>query len=424
MFTIESKKNKNESVKENFLNWLYENVDSYSQKFLDTIDFNAQNSDGSLRGVVTKGYISKSSTPFIIIPKKMLITDKMGKEIPWGKKLSGQRSGYITNKAFLTLYVLFTLDDDSHFFRPYYDFFPVDIGNIPLWEPVWDGELMNELKGTELHRLIKNKTDSLKKEYETIKKCLGSEFYNKYNYYDYLYIRLLVGSRNFFVTIDGVGTSVLTPFADMLNHTLPKQTRWTYNDEANGFIINAEVGINGGSELYDSYGLKENNIYMLHYGFIMEDNKEVLKMAKVKLPIKYKIVDLYSNMGVHDYTSLLEICRRLVAIESEKYNTLTNFLNKDNETRAHELLIKSCREKLEKYKYSLEDVVERFKHEKKYTNKRNIYFILKSELEIIYEIIEVSECALDKLVRGKKIPFKYHVCNEKYYFYLRSLTDT
>jgi histone-lysine N-methyltransferase SETD3 len=37
--------------------------------------------------------------------------------------------------------------------------------------------------------------------------------------------RMIVCSRNFGLTVDGVKTAALVPFADMLNHYRPRETR-------------------------------------------------------------------------------------------------------------------------------------------------------------------------------------------------------
>lgn len=50
----------------------------------------------------------------------------------------------------------------------------------------------------------------------------------------------MVSSRIFGLVISGVKTEVLVPFADMLNHKLPKQTVWNYIDPMNGFIIESQ----------------------------------------------------------------------------------------------------------------------------------------------------------------------------------------
>ena len=79
----------------------------------------------------------------------------------------------------------------------------------------------------------------------------------------------MVGSRMFGVHIDGVKTDILAPFADMLNHHLPKQSSWNYVQEEEGFVIESLMDVEAGSEVFDSYGRKCNSRYLLNYGFIV-----------------------------------------------------------------------------------------------------------------------------------------------------------
>lgn len=58
----------------------------------------------------------------------------------------------------------------------------------------------------------------------------------------------------------------------MLNHKRPKQTNWSYSDEKQGFVIDANENILKGEPVYDSYGRKCNSRFLLNYGFIVEDN--------------------------------------------------------------------------------------------------------------------------------------------------------
>ena len=44
-------------------------------------------------------------------------------------------------------------------------------------------------------------------------------------------------SRNFGLQIDGHRTSALVPYADMLNHYRPRETKWTFDDEREAFTI-------------------------------------------------------------------------------------------------------------------------------------------------------------------------------------------
>jgi histone-lysine N-methyltransferase SETD3 len=82
----------------------------------------------------------------------------------------------------------------------------------------------------------------------------------------------MVGSRMFGVLVDGVKTNILAPFADMLNHKLPKQTAWNYVQAESGFAIESLTEIPQGAEVFDSYGRKCNSRYLLNYGFVIPDN--------------------------------------------------------------------------------------------------------------------------------------------------------
>ena len=64
----------------------------------------------------------------------------------------------------------------------------------------------------------------------------------------------------------------MAPFADMLNHKLPKQTSWNYIDSEEGFVIEAIEDLPKGVEVFDSYGKKCNSRYLLNYGFVIENN--------------------------------------------------------------------------------------------------------------------------------------------------------
>lgn len=82
---------------------------------------------------------------------------------------------------------------------------------------------------------IHEKVLDLKRDYDRI--FMVSNNFKKYKFRDFCWARTIVGSRIFGVFINGVKTDILAPFADMLNHRLPKQTSWNYIDEKEGFII-------------------------------------------------------------------------------------------------------------------------------------------------------------------------------------------
>jgi len=83
---------------------------------------------------------------------------------------------------------------------------------------------------------------------------------------------MMVSSRIFGITVNGVKTDGFVPYADMLNHKRPRQTTWYYSDERQGFIIEACDDIPRGAQVYDSYGRKCNSRFFLNYGFINLNN--------------------------------------------------------------------------------------------------------------------------------------------------------
>jgi histone-lysine N-methyltransferase SETD3 len=47
---------------------------------------------------------------------------------------------------------------------------------------------------------------------------------------EYKEVRMLVSSRIFGITVNGVKTDGFVPLADMLNHRRPKQSTWYFDD--------------------------------------------------------------------------------------------------------------------------------------------------------------------------------------------------
>ena len=66
----------------------------------------------------------------------------------------------------------------------------------------------------------------IKRDYDKVFVLVAA--FRKYSFFDFCWARTMVGSRMFGVHIDGVKTNILAPFADMLNHKLPKQTSWNF----------------------------------------------------------------------------------------------------------------------------------------------------------------------------------------------------
>lgn len=111
----------------------------------------------------------------------------------------------------------------------------------------------------------------------------------------FLKFRILVCSRIFGYNKNGEKESGLVPYADLLNHSEDPNTTWYFNDESNSFEVSATKDIPSYSEIYDSYGNKNNIDLIMYYGFSIKNNK----FSKLNF-----IYD--GNLFVADYESTID----------------------------------------------------------------------------------------------------------------------
>jgi hypothetical protein len=55
--------------------------------------------------------------------------------------------------------------------------------------------------------------------------------------HEFAWARMCVCSRNFGLIVNGIRTAALVPYADMLNHYRPRETKWQFEDSRQGFTI-------------------------------------------------------------------------------------------------------------------------------------------------------------------------------------------
>ena len=91
---------------------------------------------------------------------------------------------------------------------------------------------------------------------------------------EFKWARMCVCSRNFGLVINGVQTAAMVPYADMLNHFRPRESKWQFDDSLQAFTVIALQKISTGAQVYDSYGRKCNHRFLLNYGFSVENNVE------------------------------------------------------------------------------------------------------------------------------------------------------
>jgi len=331
----------------------------------------------TMRGVYSSENIS-SGTNIMKIPINMIIHNELAeKKSVTVKKLMQNNVNFISPAhVYISIYIIETLDDPTHFFYPYYQILPENLNNVPLF---WSDYELDELEGSNFLKLINNKIIKLKKEYNKIIDSVPY-FKNLANFAKYKYIRLLVASRNFTLKINHRVLNGLVPWADMLNHEYPPQTTWGFKEGF--FYIDSIKDINANVEIMDSYGLKTNAKYLLHYGFTVEDSAN-RSNDNVSVVIKSQEKILTTPFNNYALQNLLDIFRK------KNYNTGEIYKNLETEKKNLYKIAKELMFILDKYKttYKNDKILLNSGTIDKFSNKYNILVIISTEKNIIQEYI-------------------------------------
>lgn len=164
----------------------------------------------------------------------------------------------------------------------------------------WSSDELKYLQGSYLLEQIEERNSAIKNDYNEICK-LDPTFRDIVTLQEFKWARMCVCSRNFGLNINGLRTAALVPYADMLNHYRPRETKWQFDDSLQGFTITAIQHINDGLQIYDSYGQKCNHRFLLNYGFSVENNVEPDGFNPNEVPILLQLAlddPLYDKKAV------------------------------------------------------------------------------------------------------------------------------
>jgi histone-lysine N-methyltransferase SETD3 len=300
-----------------------------------------QKYDDEVRGVHATGEIVPDEI-IVEVPLACLITVEMGKATEVGRAvLQADLELDAPKHVFLMLFMLVDRKKPASHFKPYYDILPPTLSNMPIF---WNNEELALLEGSYLLTQIDERNAAIETDYQAI--CeLYPGFSDTATLDDFKWARMCVCSRNFGIVVDGIRTSAMVPYADMLNHYRPRETKWTYEASRRAFTITSLMHIGPGAQVYDSYGQKCNHRFLLNYGFAIEKNREADGFCPNEVPFKFSLdpsdelydmkLPLWRNDGHlnklvrvcvsdNDNTSLAFACLRIIVANREEINLLGN----------------------------------------------------------------------------------------------------
>lgn len=233
------------------------------------------------------------------------------------------------------------------------------------------------------------------------------------------------------MVIDGVKTEGLVPMADMLNHKRPRQTKWTYVANRNGFVITTLMEVARNNEVFDSYGRKCNSRFFVNYGFvpeINEDNEAILTFLMDESSDLYRTKAQLTNLAPEQafqipmqYDDLnnkvkqaFSYVRFLVAEQAEmqafqeRYDSdlrvqETPPVSYDNERRVLSHFAEAANNALRLFPHSLEHDLALLADLESYpyfSNKRNIVLMRSGEKTVLRYYIELNNRIGPALEKG------------------------
>ena len=433
-----------------FQKWLIDNGSKFPKLEL-------QDYGNEVRGCHAKEEIHNGDT-IVDIPLKCLITVEMGKKTEIGRSILASNIELDAPKhIFLMLFILVDRQKPDSFFKPYYDILPPSLRNMPIF---WNEEEMNLLKGSFLVQQIKERSEAIDNDYYSIGAIIPT-FQDLCSLEEFRWARMAVCSRNFGITVNGLRTAAMVPYADMLNHLRPRQSKWQFDEQTQSFTIIAVDSLAIGAQVYDSYGQKCNHRFLLNYGFSVESNVEADGFCPNEVPFlvglrqddllfEEKMLLLRRDggtgtsrrvrvaVGEPESTKVLLALLRLSEMAPEDYskayakaNGMSGSfgsireamvpLSIENETRAMRSLMAKCMSALDHYPTSYDEDVLRLSGEKPYagstpppdappdhkdpvsimyTNERHAVIQTRSEKEVLGHFLVMAEIAADLLASG------------------------
>ena len=171
------------------------------------------------RGVHASQNIKNGET-ILHMPLKQIITLEMAFKSPVGKLMyeKGLRQRLISPKhSFLSAYIMQERRKQQQEFTEYLDILPKSCVDFPIF---FTEEEKSWLKGSPFLNQIHEKIEDIKVDYNLI--CKEVPDFEQFPLREYSECRVMVSSRIFGITVNGVKTDGFVPLADMLNHKRPR----------------------------------------------------------------------------------------------------------------------------------------------------------------------------------------------------------
>jgi len=403
---------KNKTI-DKFVSWLNKNGAVFPNIYFQTY----KNGERGVNATTT----IQSHQPVIKIPRSILIYSEMGKNTPWGEKVSKNSTGISgLNLVYICLYIIQDMNYKNKF-GPFYKILPKKFDNFPIF---WNAAEKKYLENSYILKEIDIRKNILMKDYYKLCKML-KHFSSICSLQKFLQLRTFVGSRNFGLWIDGKKQATMVPLGDMLNHSATPDVKWFFEEETNSFIMNSTHLLKPTQEITDSYGIKCNRSYIIFYGFALSDNNKCRNTIFIQLnqPISTFNIqnqrdqlisnhfsrDISSDFNSLNFRAMMTFLRISNANERELQAFLQNRqlsqnpYSKRNEAAALSYLSFKINELLNTYSLSFSQNKKNLKKFPTHSNESFATILVLGEKKIMRELLAFTKLALGVLLLNNRV---------------------
>lgn len=352
------------------------------------------------------------------VPLACLMTTERARESDIGRAIDESSVELGSVHSYIAAFLLQEREDSASFWRPYLDLLPASYPAIPLFFEPPELEL---LTGSFTLTEIEERRAELVGEYENLRRCVPG--FDRFTCEEFIWARMTVITRIFGLHINGQKTEGLVPVADMLNHKRPPETRWSYEDGCDAFVMTPVEDLAPGQEVHDSYGAKCNSRFFVNYGFCIEDNDEnCAEIPLIAMPQDHPLYDDVLAMGLRVRDGVLRF-RVPASYASDDTRRMFSFLrlactdeldlallrqaewqegeigpiSVNNEHAVLAALADACRQALGRFDTTLEHDVDLLKDPLLYGNARNCVLVRSGEKRVLQAYIDLAESVVPLL---------------------------
>ena len=303
-----------------------------------------------------RGLCARSAVPAgtaaLRIPSSLLITLETARASSIGRAIAGRGVTLGSPFSEIAAFLIQERNAPDSFWKPFLDTLPASFANVPVY---FGRDELDLLQGSFVRRTVQQRRAALRAEHERLRTDVAA--FANVGYDEFLWAWTAVATRNFEIETGGGKTAAMVPLADLLNHRMPPETHWKYDEESQAFVLTAMRCFAAGEPLHTSYGAKGNSRLLLNYGFCLAENDHDEAALQLALPGQSaQTFQVQPDYGTAETRRMFGFLRRRLAGQPEPDGeTAVPPVSVRNETLVLLSIAAACQGALEAFGSTLEE---------------------------------------------------------------------